>query len=60
MSQTNKTIKQLLNELETALSWFEQDEIELEKSLEQYKLAKDLVKQIDKRLETARNEIERL
>lgn len=56
----DKTIKQLQDELDKLILWFESEEVDLEKISEKYDKALGLVAQIEKQLQEAENKITKL
>ncbi len=51
------TIKQNLAKLEQLIEWFNQDQFEIEQSLEKYQQAQQLVAEIKQQLSDAENKI---
>ncbi|MDR1300567.1 MAG: exodeoxyribonuclease VII small subunit [Candidatus Nomurabacteria bacterium] len=58
MSKANKSIKELMDEFESVVAWFEADEIDVEKAITQYEKGAKLADEIKKQLSDAKNRIE--
>ena len=56
--KNNRTIKQLLSELDETVDYFNSSDIEIEKSIEMYKKGLDLADQIKAKLDTAAAELD--
>lgn len=54
----NNTIKEKLSELDELVTWFEQDDIEIDQALAKFEEAEKLADEIGKELKTAKNKIE--
>ncbi|MFY9487337.1 MAG: exodeoxyribonuclease VII small subunit [Solirubrobacterales bacterium] len=54
----NNTIKEKLSELDELVTWFEQDDIEIDQALAKFEEAEKLADDIGKELKTAKNKIE--
>lgn len=54
----NNTIKEKLSELDELVTWFEQEDIEIDQALEKFEEAEKLADDIGKELKTAKNKIE--
>lgn len=57
MSKSNGTIKENIAALQSLLEWFESDEFSLETSIDKYKEAEVLAKQIESQLSELKNEV---
>jgi exodeoxyribonuclease VII small subunit len=53
-----KTFEAKMQELEAILAWFESDEMELHKSVEQFERGMKLAKELEKELAEAQNKVE--
>lgn len=60
MSSQKKSFKDLSAELEEVLNWFESDEIDLDKAVEQYEKGAKLIAEIEKRIAAAEAKITKL
>lgn len=56
----NKSYTQLRRELDEALAWFEQDDIDIDEAILQYKKASNLAKQLEAYLLHAENKIKKI
>lgn len=54
----NNTIKEKLSELDELVTWFEQEDIEIDQALAKFEEAEKLADEIGKELKTAKNKIE--
>ncbi len=54
----NNTIKEKLAELDELVTWFEQEDIEIDQALTKFEEAEKLADDIGKELKTAKNKIE--
>ena len=54
----NKSLNQKIKELDKKVEWFESDEFELEKAVEEYKKALELAMEIEEDLKNLKNEVE--
>ncbi len=52
-----KTLQQLMDELEELIAWFERDDIELEEALTKFQASTELAVQIKNRLKLLENKI---
>ncbi len=57
MSKSNGTIKENIAALQALLEWFESDDFSLEASIDKYKEAEVLAKQIEGQLSELKNEV---
>lgn len=57
MSVANKTISEKTAELDALVAWFDSEEFALEAALEKFKQAESLAKEIEKDLDSLKNEI---
>lgn len=57
MSKGNGTIKENIAALQALLEWFESDDFSLEASIDKYKEAEVLAKQIEGQLSELKNEV---
>ena len=57
MSKSNGTIKENIAALQALLEWFESDDFSLEASIDKYKEAEVLAKQIEGQLSELKNEL---
>lgn len=55
-----KTMTELQAELEQIISWFESDEVDIDKAEEQYKRGLELAAELEKRLVETKNSITKL
>lgn len=55
-----RSYAELSAELEVVLSWFESEEIDIDKAAEQYKKARELISAIEQQLEHTENTIEKI
>lgn len=53
-------IKQLLDELEQIVSWFEEEDIDIAQALEKYEAGLEKIKTIEKELAKAKVEVEKI
>lgn len=58
MSVTNKTIQEKMAELNELINWFDGDEFTLEAALVKFKVAETLAADIEKDLNSLKNEIQ--
>lgn len=58
MSVTNKTIQEKMTELNELVQWFDSDEFTLETALVKFKVAENLAADIEKDLNSLKNEIQ--
>ncbi len=54
----NNTIKEKLAELDELVTWFEQDDIEIDQAIKKFEDAEKLASEIGDELQTAKNKIE--
>lgn len=59
-SKQPEDIKSLLNQLDEIVAWFEQDEIDIAQALDKYEAGLAKIKAIEKQLERAKVEIEKI
>lgn len=57
MSQVNKTIQEKTAELTNLVQWFDGDDFEIEVALDKFKQAEKLALEIEKDLDSIKNEI---
>jgi exodeoxyribonuclease VII small subunit len=57
MSNTTKSVKEKIAELDEYVAWFEGDDFELEKAVDTFKKAEALAKEIESDLATIKNDI---
>jgi exodeoxyribonuclease VII small subunit len=57
MSNTTKSVKEKMAQLDEYVAWFEGDEFELEKAVDTFKNAEELAKEIESDLATIKNDI---
>lgn len=57
MSKNNGTVKENIAALQVLLEWFESDDFSLEASIDKYKEAERLAKQIEGQLSELKNEV---
>lgn len=57
MSDKNKTIQEKMSRLSELVSWFDGDDFEIERALEQFKKAEALAEEIEKDLSEIKNEV---
>lgn len=57
MSEQNKTISQKTKELSDLVAWFDSDNFSLEESIEKFKKAEKIAKEIEKDLQSLKNEV---
>ena len=55
-----QTYIQLREELDTILSWFEGENIDIDEAIEKYKIAIETTKKLEQYLQTAENKIKEL
>lgn len=60
MSKNQSTIAELQQELETVLTWFESDNIDLNEAADQYEKAQKIIQQIEKELKRAEVKIDKV
>lgn len=58
MSGTSKSIQDKTQELTELVAWFDSDKFELERALDRFKEAEKLAADIEKDLETLKNDIQ--
>jgi exodeoxyribonuclease VII small subunit len=56
-TKNNPSLREHIAELETLMTWFEQDDLDIEQALEKFKQADSLAKKIEKRLSSLENEV---
>lgn len=54
---TKKTVSQKMSDLSTLVAWFESDEFVIEQAVEKYKEAEKLARDIERDLESLKNEV---
>ena len=54
---TKKTVSQKMSDLSTLVTWFESDEFVIEQAVEKYKEAEKLARDIERDLESLKNEV---
>lgn len=54
---TKKTVSQKMNNLSALVAWFESDEFVIEQAVEKYKEAEKLARDIERDLESLKNEV---
>ena len=57
MENQEKKFKELLEELETIITKFERNEIDLEEGIEKYKIATSIIEKLKERLEKTKSEV---
>lgn len=57
MSQANKTISEKTDELASLVAWFESEEFSIDEALTKFKQAEKLATEIEKELNSLKNEI---
>ena len=57
MSTKNKTIQEKMTELDQLVAWFDSDMFELEEALEKFKQAEALAADIEKDLQSLKNDV---
>lgn len=60
MAKTEKTYKHLRQELDELLSWFENEDLDVDEAISKYEQAKKLAKELHKYLQDAQNKITKL
>lgn len=60
MSKNKQTIEEKIADLEAMVAWFDSEEFELEKAIEQYEAAQKTATEITKQLEELKNTIVRI
>lgn len=60
MTKNNTTIEEKIAELEAAVAWFDSDEFELEKALDEYEKARKLADEVSRDIAELKNTIERV
>ena len=58
MTESKKTLNEQIAELDKQVEWFYSDDFKLEEAVEKYKKATKLAKEVEKNLESLKNEIE--
>lgn len=58
MSENKKSLNQKIEQLDAEVEWFYSEDFKLEEAAEKYKASVKLAKEIEKDLETLKNEIE--
>ncbi len=58
MSEKSNTVKQKLADLDELVTWFEQEDIEIDQALKKFEVAEKLAAEIGDELQTAKNKIE--
>lgn len=56
----NQSYQQMHDELESLISWFESDKVNLDEALEKYEAAMRLLKRMEDYLNTAENKIKKI
>ncbi len=60
MAKIEKTYKHLRQELDELLSWFENEDLDVDEAISKYEQAKKLAKELHKYLQDAQNKITKL
>lgn len=60
MPKNPKTYRQMSNELDEILLWFESDNVDLDEAIAKYELATQLIAQMEDYLKTAENKIRKI
>lgn len=60
MVKNEKSYKQLRQDLDELLSWFENDDLDVDEAINKYEQAKKLAKELHKYLQDAQNKITKL
>ncbi len=60
MTTKAKTYQQMANELNQLIEWFEGDQANLDEAVAKYAQATDLLKQMEKALKTAENQVKKI
>ena len=60
MTKNNTTIEEKISQLEAAVAWFDSDEFELEKALDEYEKARKLADEVSRDIAELKNTIERV
>jgi exodeoxyribonuclease VII small subunit len=57
---SNKTYRELSDELAETMEWFESGEVDLDAAVAKYRRAMELIEQLEQYLQTAENEIKKI
>lgn len=58
MPDKSKTLRELLDEFESIVEWFDGDNLDVEKAIKQFEKGSELAEQIKKQLVEAKNKVE--
>lgn len=60
MTKSSKTYSQLRTELDELLSWFDQEDLDVDKAIEKYQQAIALTRELETYLKQAENKVKKL
>lgn len=60
MTKSSKTYSQLRTELDELLSWFDQEDLDVDKAIEKYQQAITLTQELETYLKQAENKVKKL
>lgn len=58
MPEKSKSLRQLLDEFETIVEWFDQDDLDIDQAISKFEEGSTLAEEIKQQLATAKNKIE--
>jgi exodeoxyribonuclease VII small subunit len=58
MSQSQKSLRELINEFETVIAWFDSEDLDVESAIAKFEEGSKLAEQIKRQLAEAKNKIE--
>ena len=58
MSSNQKSLRELMDEFEKIVEWFDHDDLDIEAAIKKFEEGEKLAEQIKKQLATAKNQIE--
>ena len=58
MSKTDKTLREMLNQFETIVDWFDGDDLDIEAATKKFEEGSKLAEEIKQQLADAKNQIE--
>lgn len=60
MAETKKSYRQLSQELDELLAWFESGEVDVDEALAKYEQALNMLARMEKHLKTAENKVKKI
>lgn len=58
MSGQSKSLREMLDEFESIVAWFDQEDLDIDESIAQFEKGSELADQIKKQLQESKNKIE--